>query len=69
MGDAKDPVTGMSVANDPGRSAPSHKESLEGAGQFHDSHAVNSGKENRPSIVAPGDMKSKSMESQSETKK
>ena len=33
MGDAKDPVTGQSVANDPGHSPPSHMESLEGAGR------------------------------------
>lgn len=69
MGDAKDPVVGMSLANDPGQSPPSHEESLQGAGQFHDSHSVNTGKEMRPNIVAPGDMKPKSMESQSESKK
>ncbi len=69
MGDAKDPVTGMSVANDPGQNPPSYEESLQGAGQFHDSHSVNSSKEMRPNIVAPGDIKTQSMESQSTSQK
>lgn len=53
MGEAKDPVTGQSVANDPGQSPPSQKESLRQAGEFHDSHASNPGKEIRPNIVYP----------------
>ena len=69
MGDAKDPVVGLSVANDPGQSPPSYEESLQGAGQFHDSHSFNSGKEMRPNIVQPDEMKTKSMESQSGSKK
>lgn len=65
MGDAKDPVTGQSVANDPGQSPPSQGESLQQAGAFHDAHAINPGKEERANIVPPGapqsmDTKSKS---------
>jgi hypothetical protein len=65
MGDAKDPVTGQSVANDPGQSPPSQVDSLQQAGAFHDAHAINPGKEERANIVQPGasqsmDTKSKS---------
>ena len=67
MGDAKDPVTGQSVANDPGQSQPSHMESLEGAGQFHDSHSINSGREKRPNIIPPNVKGSTAMESQSKS--
>jgi len=65
MSDAKDPVTGLSVANDPGQRAPTREESLHGAGQFHDSHSVNLGRENRPNIVPPNAGAAKSLESQS----
>jgi hypothetical protein len=67
MGDAKSPVTGQSVANDPGQSPPSLEESLQQAGAFHDSHAMNPGKEERPNIVPPGP--SKSMDTKSESTK
>lgn len=67
MGDAKSPVTGQSVANDPGQSPPSLDESLQQASGFHDSHAMNPGKEERPNIVPPG--ASKSMNSKSESSK
>lgn len=53
MGDAKDPVTGQSVANDPGQSPPSQEESLNQAASFHDAQAVNPSKEIRSSIVPP----------------
>lgn len=67
MGDAKSPVTGQSVANDPGQSPPSREESLHQASGFHDSHAMNPGKEDRPNIVPPGT--SKSMDTKSESTK
>lgn len=67
MGDAKSPVTGQSVANDPGQSPPSLDESLQQASGFHDSHAMNPGKEERPNIVPPG--ASKSMNTKSESSK
>ena len=67
MGDAKSPVTGQSVANDPGQSPPSQVESLRQAGAFHDAHAINPGKEERPNIVPPG--ASKSMDTKSESTK
>ncbi len=59
MGAAKDPVTGQSVANDPGKSPPSQAESLRQAGEFHDG----AGKENRANIVYP-DAVQPSMEAQ-----
>ena len=62
MGAAKDPVTGQSVANDPGQSPPSQEDSLQQAGSFHDSHSVNPGREERANIVPPG--ASKSMDAQ-----
>lgn len=65
MGDAKDPVTGQSVANDPGQSPPSQEESLQQAGSFHDAHAMNPGKEERPNIVPPGAAKTMDTKSQS----
>ncbi len=65
MGDAKDPVTGQSVANDPGQSPPSLEESLHQAGGFHDAHAINSAKEERPNIVPPGVLKSMDTKSKS----
>ena len=67
MGDAKDPVSGQSVANDPGQSPPSVEESLQQAGAFHDSHAMNPAKEERPNIVPPGG--SKSLDTKSESNK
>ena len=67
MGDAKDPVTGQSVANDPGQSQPSHEESLQGAGQFHDSHSMNLGKEVRPNIVPPDAKASKTLDTKSKS--
>ena len=67
MGDAKDPVTGQSVANDPGQSQPSHMEALQGAGQFHDSQIINTGKEKRPSIVPPDNQATKSMDAKSQS--
>jgi hypothetical protein len=67
MGDAKSPVTGQSVANDPGQSPPSRDESLQQASGFHDSHAMNPGKEERPNIVPPG--ASKSMDTKSGSSK
>jgi hypothetical protein len=78
MGAAKDPVTGQSVANDPGQSPPSQEESLRQAGGFHDAHAMNPGKEERANIVPPGATKSmdaqdtstrKSIETSSESAK
>ena len=67
MGDAKDPVTGQSVANDPGQSQPTHMEALQGAGQFHDAHSINTGKEMRPNIVPPDAEASKSMDTKSKS--
>lgn len=67
MGDAKSPVTGQSVANDPGQSQHSVTESLQQASGFHDSHAMNPGKEERPNIVPPGG--SKSMNTKSDSSK
>ena len=67
MGDAKDPVTGQSVANDPGQSQPSYRESLQGAGQFHDSHSINTGKERRPNIVPPDVEVSNSLDTKSKS--
>ncbi len=67
MGDAKDPVTGQSVANDPGQSPPSQVESLIQAGGFHDAQAINPAKETRTNIVPPG--ASKSMDTKSESTK
>ena len=67
MGAAKDPVTGQSVANDPGQSPPSREESLQQAGGFQDSQAMNPAKEERPNIVPPG--ASKSMDTKSESAK
>jgi hypothetical protein len=67
MGAAKDPVSGQSVANDPGQSPPSQQESLQQAGSFHDAHSVTPGKEERANIVPPGT--STSIEAQSESTK
>ncbi len=58
MGEAKDPVTGQSVANDPGQSPPSQEDSLRQAGEFHDTQSLNPGKEKRPNIVQPGAVQS-----------
>jgi hypothetical protein len=65
MGAAKDPVSGQPVANDPGQSPPSPEESLQQAGSFHDAHATNPGKEERPNIVPPGAAKTMDTKSQS----
>ena len=65
MGDAKDPVTGQSVANDPGQSPPSLKDSLQQAGEFHDSHSQNPGREERANIVPPGESKAMDTKSKS----
>jgi len=51
MGDFKDPVTGMSTANDPGQKAPSPADALEAAGRFDDPRVVNTKKENFPNVV------------------
>ncbi|MGD9852845.1 MAG: hypothetical protein AB7T38_16460 [Nitrospirales bacterium] len=51
MADSKDPVLGVPTANDPGEQAPSPKEALKQAAQFHDAHAMNPMKENRPNVV------------------
>ncbi len=67
MGDAKSPVTGQSVANDPGQSPLTQEESIQQASGFHDSHAINPGKEERPNIVPQGT--TKSMDTKSESTK
>jgi hypothetical protein len=67
MGAAKDPVTGQSVANDPGQSPPSQKDSLHQGSGFHDAHAINPAKEERANIVPPG--ASKSMDTKGESTK
>lgn len=51
MGEFKDPVMGIPTANDPGKKAPSPSEALRQAGEFHDAHAVNPGKEKRPNVI------------------
>lgn len=51
MGEFKDPVTGMSTANDPGQKAPSPDEARQAAAAFDDPRVVNTIKENRPNIV------------------
>jgi len=51
MDAAKSPVTGQSLANDPGEAPPSTEESLKQAAAFHDAHAMNPQKEVRPNIV------------------
>lgn len=51
MGDFKDPVLGISTANDPGESAPSSKEALKQAAAFHDAYAINPIEEIRPNVV------------------
>lgn len=51
MAASKDPVMGVPTANDPGEKAPSPEEALKQAGQFHDAHARNPMKENRPNVV------------------
>ena len=51
MDAAKSPVTGQSLANDPGEAPPSAEESLKQAAAFHDAQAVNPQKEVRPNIV------------------
>ncbi|MGE0472665.1 MAG: hypothetical protein AB7P17_03415 [Nitrospirales bacterium] len=53
MGDAKSPVTGQSVANDPGQSPPTLEDSLQQGASFHDAHAMNPSQEIRSSIVPP----------------
>lgn len=67
MGDSKSPVTGQSLANDPGQSPPSQKESLLQASGFHDSDAMNLGKEMPKKMEMPG--ASKSIETKSESTK
>lgn len=51
MAASKDPVMGVPTANDPGESAPSPEVALKQAGQFHDAHAMNPMKEERPNVV------------------
>lgn len=68
MGAAKDPVTGQSVANDPGKSPPSQQESLQQAGRFHDAQSVTPGKEDRANIVPPGSLESIETQSQESAK-
>jgi hypothetical protein len=53
MGAAKDPVTGQSVANDPGQPVPTREEALRQAASFHDAHSTTPSKEIRGSIVPP----------------
>lgn len=67
MGDAKDPVTGQSVANDPGQSPPTQIESLSQASSFHDAQAMNPSQEIRSSIVPP-DQGSKKVDAASQSK-
>ncbi len=51
MGASKDPVMGVPTANDPGRSAPAAEVAVEQAARFHDTHAINPKRENRPNVV------------------
>ena len=51
MAASKDPVLGVPTANDPGENAPSPEEALKQAAQFHDAHAINPMKEERPNVV------------------
>jgi len=51
MAASKDPVMGVPTANDPGETAPSPEVALKQAGQFHDAHAMNPMKEERPNVV------------------
>ena len=51
MAASKDPVMGVPTANDPGEKAPSPEVALKQAGQFHDAHAMNPMKEERPNVV------------------
>jgi len=51
MGEFKDPVMGVPTANDPGEKAPLPAEALPQASEFHDAHAIDPDKENRPNIV------------------
>ena len=51
MGEAKSPVTGQPVANDPGRGAPTVEEARTQAAAFHESQVVNPQREERPNIV------------------
>jgi hypothetical protein len=67
MGDAKSPVTGQSVANDPGQSPLSQEESIQQASGFHDFDAINPEKEERQNIVPPG--ANRSMDTKSESTK
>ena len=64
MGDAKDPVTGLSLANDPGQAPPSQEKSLNQAAGFHDAQAINLDNEVRPSIVPPGQGTSKKIDAE-----
>ena len=51
MGEFKDPVTGMSTANDPGQHTPSPDKALKAAAAFDDARVVNTAKEIRPNVV------------------
>ena len=51
MGNFKDPVLGVSTANDPGETQPSPQEALKQAAAFHDAHAINPMNEIRPNVV------------------
>ena len=51
MAASKDPVLGVPTANDPGEQAPSPDVALNQAGRFHDAHAMNPMKEERPNVV------------------
>ncbi len=51
MAESKDPVLGVSTANDPGQAAPVYEEAIRQASKFHDAHAINARKEVRPNIV------------------
>ena len=48
---AKSPVTGQSLANDPGQSSPSVEEAKAQASEFHDSQVIDPDKEVRPNVV------------------
>ncbi len=51
MGDFKDPVVGLSLANDPGETPLGKDESLKQASEFHDEQVMNNSRENRPNVV------------------
>lgn len=68
MGDAKSPVTGLSVANDPGQAPPSKEESLSQAASFHDAQATNPSQEVRSNIVPPEQVQPKEIDAAGKSK-